>query len=76
MNIVKTILDGVGSGHGLIETICELVEKSDEIDYYDVADVIKGNPTMLKLLEQEFKSRKMIEPDAEDINLTEIFKGL
>jgi hypothetical protein len=64
------------SGHGLIEVICDLVEGSDEIDYEDVADVIKENPTMMDLLEHEFKTRKMINPDAEDINLTEIFKGL
>jgi hypothetical protein len=76
MNISKAILDKMETGHGLIDVICELVEGSDEIDYFDVADVIKENPTMVQILMHEFKKRKMIEPDADEINLTEIFKGL
>ena len=76
MNLTKRILDRMESGHGLIDVICELVENSDDIDYHDVADVIKGNPTMLEMLEAEFKTRNMIPRGEEEINLTEIFKGL
>jgi hypothetical protein len=53
-----------------------LVEGSNVIDYHDVADIIKDNPTMMALLEQEFKKRRMIEPGQEEINLTNIFKEL
>ena len=76
MNISNQILSKMAKGHGLIDVICELVEGSDEIDYYDVAEVIKGNPTMMAIVEQEFKKLNMIPADAENINLTEIFKGL
>jgi hypothetical protein len=76
MNISKTILEKMKSGHGLIDIICELVEHSDEIDYFDVADVIKENPTMMQTLVHEFKGRNMIEPDAEEVNLTDVFKDL
>ena len=76
MNISKTILSKMESGHGLIDVICELVEESEVIDYYDVADAIKDNATMLAVLLHEFKERNMIPPDADEINLTEIFKEL
>ena len=76
MNISKAIFDKMQSGDGLIEIICELVEGSDEIDYHDVADAIRENPSMMDMLTFEFKALKMIPADAEDINLTEIFKGL
>jgi hypothetical protein len=74
--IIKTIFEKMRSGNSLIDIICELVEKSDEIDYHDVADAIKDNPTMIELLTFEFKSKNMIPHDAEDINLTDIFKEL
>jgi hypothetical protein len=76
MNIIKTILEKTESGHGLIDVICELVEGSEDIDYFDVADAIKDNPTMMDVLVHEFKKRNMIPADADQINLTEIFKGL
>lgn len=76
MNISKTIIEKMKSGHGLIDIVCELVEGSDEIDYYDVADVIKANPTMMATLEHEFKTRNMIKSDCHDLNLTDIFKEL
>lgn len=76
MNISKSLFERMQSGHGLIAVICELVEASPEIDYYDVADVVKKNPTMMATLVHEFKSRNMIAPDAEEVNLTEIFKGM
>jgi hypothetical protein len=63
-------------GHGLIDVICELVEGSDLIDYADVADVIKANPTMLAVLEKEFEKRRMIPAGDAEINLTDIFKEL
>jgi hypothetical protein len=76
MNISKTILKKMESGTALIDVICELVEESDDIDYYDVADVIKDNATMLAVLLHEFKERNMIPADADEVNLTEIFKEL
>lgn len=77
MNIQNAILSRLDiKTHGLIEVICELVEGSTEIDYDDVADAIKSNPTMMAVLEQEFKTRNMMAKDAEDINLTELFKDL
>lgn len=76
MNISKAILNKLETGHGLIDVICELVEGSDEIDYFDVADIVKENPTMMAVLVDEFKKRNMISPDAEEVNLTEIFKEL
>lgn len=76
MNITREILRRMESGSKLIDIICELVEGSDEIDYHDVADIIKDNPTMMALLEQEFKKRKMIEPGKREISLTDIFKEL
>jgi hypothetical protein len=76
MNISKSILKKMEGGHALIDVICELVEESDEIDYYDVADVVKDNATMMAVLLHEFKERNMIAPDADQINLTEIFKEL
>jgi len=76
MNISKAILKKMESGHGLIDVICELVEGSEAIDYFDVADVVKENPTMMAVLIDEFKKRNMIAPDAEEVNLTEIFKEL
>lgn len=76
VNISKAILNKLETGHGLIDVICELVEGSDEIDYFDVADIVKENPTMMAVLVDEFKKRNMISPDAEEVNLTEIFKEL
>lgn len=76
MNINQRILKGMKDGHGLIDVICELVENSDEIDYHDVADVIKANPTMLEMLEKEFKERNMMCKDECEVNLTEIFEDL
>lgn len=76
MNISHEILRRMEAGNKLVDIVCELVEGSDEIDYHDVADVIKNNPTMLALLEQEFKKRKMIKPDKAEINLSNIFKEL
>lgn len=76
MNISNEIIKKMKKGHGLIDIICELVEGSDEIDYHDVAEVIKENPTMLATLEHEFKGRRMIKPDTNDLNLTDIFKEI
>lgn len=75
-NLAEIILDKTLTGHKLVDIICELVESSTEIDYDDVADAIKDNPTMVALLQQEFQKRNMMDRDAEDINLTEVFKGL
>jgi hypothetical protein len=76
MDITREIFKRMEAGNKLIDIICELVEGSNEIDYHDVADIIKDNPTMMALLEQEFKKRRMIEPGQEEINLTNIFKEL
>lgn len=77
MNISKTILKKMKTGHGIISAIVDLVEHSEEIDYDDVADVVKCNPTMLAELAHEFEKRKMIKATGPDeVNLTEIFKGL
>jgi hypothetical protein len=69
-------MDKMKSGHGIVSVICDLVEHSDEIDYHDVADVIKCNPAMLAELAHEFKKRKMMEGATNEINLTDVFKGL
>lgn len=76
MSLQTEILNRMETGSKLIDVICELVEKSDNIDYHDVADVIKDNPTMMEMLEKEFQKRNMIPKGPDDINLTEIFKGL
>jgi hypothetical protein len=76
MDITREIFKRMEAGNKLIDIICELVEGSNVIDYHDVADIIKDNPTMMALLEQEFKKRRMIEPGQEEINLTNIFKEL
>ncbi len=75
-SIAKSILKKMKNGHGLIDVICEIVEASDDIDFYDVADAIGDNPTMIKTLEAEFKSRNMMTKEKDEINLTEIFKEL
>ncbi len=74
--IANSILKKMDCGHGLIDVICEIVEASDEIDYDDVADAIRDNPTMLDTLEAEFKNRNMLTKEKDEINLTEIFKEL
>lgn len=78
MNISREIYKRLKAekGHGLIDVICELVEGSDEIDYADVADIIKENPTMLAILEKEFAKRRMMPKEACEINLTDIFQEL
>ena len=76
MDITREIFKRMDAGNKLVDIICELVEGSNEIDYEDVADIIKDNPTMMALLEQEFKKRKMIEPGKKEFNLTNIFKEL
>lgn len=77
MNLTNKILAKLDlKTHGLVDVICELVEGSDEFDYHDIADAIKDNPTMMAVLEQEFKKLNMLKADAAEINLTEVFKGL
>jgi len=76
VNIQREVLRRMEAGNKLIDIICELVEGSDDIDYHDVADVVKENPTMMALLEQEFKKRKMLPAGEKEFNLTNIFKEL
>jgi len=76
MNITAKILDKMRGGHGLIDVICELVEASDAFDYYDVADIVKENPTMLAQLKFEFQRLDMLDKPECDLNLTEIFKDM
>jgi len=77
MNITNEILKKLNlKTHGLVDVICELVEGSDEIDYHDIADAIKDNPTMMDILEHEFKALNMIKSDDSEINLTAVFKDL
>lgn len=76
MGIQTEILNRMQNGSKLIDVICELVEGSDEIDYHDVAEVIKDNPTMMAIVEKEFQKRNLLPKEKDEINLTDIFKEL
>ena len=72
----RKILNRISSGTSTIDVICEVIEASDEVDYHDVADLIKEDATMLAVVTDEFKKLNMLPKEASEINLVELFKDM
>lgn len=69
----REILNRLSPDVTTIDVICELVEASDEIDYHDVADLVKEDQTMLAVITHEFQNRNMLKKDACELSLLDLF---
>ena len=69
----REILNRLSPDVSTIDVICELVEASDEVDYHDVADLIKEDQTMLAVVTHEFQNRNMLKKDSCELSLLDLF---